>query len=124
MTKSPVRIFSVLFLFLAVSALPSFAHKVKDADWKTGTLTKIETTRIGPPFPWGQHLQMRYTIEGADGIVYYAIRTMNPTDRPLNVTLHGPARYAIDDDHFYLADDSGKQHKLFIERKVLKSGNP
>jgi hypothetical protein len=42
-------------------------------------------------------------------------------DKPLNVTINAPVKFAIENEDCYLLDDQGTEHKLVVEKKTLKS---
>ena len=61
-----------------------------------------------------------YTIDAGE-MIYVAVReTHLRGDKPLNVTVNAPIKYAIKGHDVYLMDDDGKQHKLSLQKKILK----
>jgi hypothetical protein len=42
-------------------------------------------------------------------------------DKPLEVTVNAPVKFAIEKGDCYLLDDEGKEHKLMVEKKILKT---
>ena len=61
-----------------------------------------------------------YTID--DGKYRWVVsrRMTKKDDKPLNLTLNAPVKFAIEKKACYLLDDEGEEHKLTVERKTQK----
>jgi hypothetical protein len=126
MRWSGVAVSSVLFVAMAAQA----AHKIPDSAWQTGTLRSVtsdRTSRVVGTFNNGSGVvgeQVRiithFTIE-SELYIYQADRTTNRHDKPLDITINAPVKFAIDGTDMYLCDDAGKPHELTIATKALKS---
>jgi hypothetical protein len=118
----------VLFLgiFSAVSA-------AKDRAWTTGILVNSETQRgtrtVGIPSAIGSGPMIAtlrndvklYTIDDGRYVWVVSRRMLKKHDKPINVTINAPVKFAVEDQDCYLLDDQGKEHKLVVEKKTLKT---
>jgi len=116
----------VFVVFSAVSV-------AKDRAWRTGTLVDSQTQRdtrtvgipptiiTGPKVATLRNDITYYTID--DGKYRWVVsrRMTKEDDKPLNVTIDAPVKFAIENKHCYLLDDEGEEHKLTLERKTLKT---
>jgi len=119
---------AVLFLVVCSSFLLA-----KDRAWTTGTLVNAETERgtrdvgvpptiiTGPKVVSLRNDVTYYTID--DGKYRWVVsrRMTKKDDKPLNVTVDGQVKFAIEKRTCYLLDEQGEEHKLAVERKTLKS---
>jgi len=134
-TVTPVSLLFLLSLLLlsAVAPAPAIAaDKIPDSAWQTGTLRNVTSdthSRVLGMMNNGQGMvgtQVRivwhYTIDGGQ-YVYEADRTTKRHDKPLNVTINGPVKFAVVGMDLYLCDDVGKVHKLAIATKTLKTAD-
>jgi hypothetical protein len=117
-------------LFLVVfSAVPV----AKDRAWTTGTLVNSETQRgtrtVGVPSTIGSGPMIAtlrndvtlYTIDDGKYVWVVSRRMIKKHDKPLNVTINAPVKFAVENEDCYLLDDQGKEHKLVVEKKTLKT---
>ena len=124
--SSMISIFSILLIFCAAG----YAND-KDLAWKTGSLTDVHVdkgSRIsGSATPAnGSLAQLRYDtvyyqIETSDTIYVATQLLRRRKDTPLNVTVNGQVKFALKGTDFYLIDEGGKQNKLALEKKTLKT---
>jgi hypothetical protein len=62
-----------------------------------------------------------YTIDDGKYVWVVSSRMIKKHDKPLNVTINAPVKFAIENEDCYLLDDQGTEHKLVVEKKTLKS---
>ncbi len=117
-------------LFLVVCSAVCLA---KDHAWATGTLIDSETERgtrtVGIPSTVGSGPLIAtlrndvtlYTIDDGKYLWVVSRRIVKKKDKPLNLTVNGPVKFAIEHGDCYLLDDEGKEHKLVVEKKTLKT---
>jgi hypothetical protein len=116
-------------LFLVVCS-PSFL--AKDRAWTTGTLVNADTERdsrtvgvpptivTGPKIVTLRNDVTYYTIDDGKYLWVVSRRMTKKDDKPLNVTINAPVKFAIEKKACYLLDEQGEEHKLVVERKTLK----
>jgi hypothetical protein len=117
-------------LFLCVFSAVSVA---KDRAWKTGTLVNAETqsgTRTvgipptiitGPKITTLRNDVTFYTIDDGKYVWVVSRHMTKSEDKPLNVTVNAPVKFAIEKKACYLLDEQGEEHRLAVERKILKT---
>jgi hypothetical protein len=117
-------------LFLGIFSAVSVA---KDRAWKTGTLVNAETQSgsktvgIPPTIITGAKITTLrndvtfYTIDDGKYVWVVSRHMTKAEDKPLNVTINAPVKFAIEKKSCYLLDDQGEEHKLAVERKILKT---
>jgi hypothetical protein len=112
---------------LAVLTVISTQANSKDRDWKTGTLTDIQSqtgTWMEGKHPRNSEI-ISYQIETSE-MIYVAkqisvqVIRLAPDPKPLGLTINGPVKFAIEKSDFYLQDENGKEHKLILEKKIAK----
>lgn len=124
-----------LVIALAPSRLlsPTSTAAAKQHDWQDGTVTKITSEAPGATAPQAE-IVFRYRINRA----YYWIKTSNITyvlenawsvgfhspKAPLNVTLNGKIKIAIEGKNAWILDDSGKQIERPIVAKIAENNAP
>jgi hypothetical protein len=126
-----VRHIAVALSLLILVGDTCLADKILDSDWKTGTLIDV-TSQTGRRTVGsvsggqGQVHTLRddatyYEIDAGD-LIYVAKRTLTRRgDKQLKLTVNMPVKFAIKKDDFYILDEDGKEHKLSIEKKTLKT---
>ncbi|MGB8066047.1 MAG: hypothetical protein WCF26_29460 [Candidatus Sulfotelmatobacter sp.] len=62
-----------------------------------------------------------YTIDDGKYLWVVSRRMVKKHDKPLNLTINAPVKFAIEKGDCYLLDDEGKEHKLMVEKKILKT---
>jgi len=62
-----------------------------------------------------------YTIDDGKYVWVVSRRMRKKHDKPLNVTINAPIKFAVENEDCYLLDDQGKEHKLVVEKKTLKT---
>jgi hypothetical protein len=126
-----------LAVVLLLIAIPAFAAKVPADAWQTGTLTdivdeqKAVTNEHTHTYGNRQHstttdasyLIPHYLIE-TDKYVYEAIANSGDRRRTLTVTVNGPLKYALLGNDLYVQDEKGKEHKMTVLKKTLKTQQP
>ena len=123
------RLLNIAFVFVVFSAV----SVAKDRAWKTGTLVNAETqsgTRtvgIPPTIITGPKIETLrndvtfYTIDDGKYVWVVSRHMTKKDDKPLNVTINAPVKFAIEKKACYLLDEQGEEHKLAVERKILKT---
>ena len=119
---------AILFLAVCTVICPA-----KDRAWTTGTLMDSETERgtrtVGIPSTVGSGpliVPMRnditlYTIDDGKYVWVVSRRMVKKNEKPLDLTVNAPVKFAIENGNCYLLDDEGKEHKLVVEKKTLKT---
>ena len=122
-----------LFYSALVLVVCSTVSIAKDRAWRTGTLVNAETERgsrsvgipptiiTGPKIATLRNDITYYTID--DGKYRWVVsrRMTKKDDKPLDVTIDAPVKFAIEKKNCYLLDNQGEEHKLTVERKRLKN---
>jgi hypothetical protein len=123
---------SLLFSLLFVQFCPVLSH-AKDRAWTIGTLVASETERgtrtVGIPSTIGSGPMIAtlpndvtlYTIDDGKYLFVVSRRITKKHDKPLDLTLNAPVKFAIERSDCYLLDEEGKEHKLVVEKKTLKA---
>ena len=62
-----------------------------------------------------------YTIDDGKYVWVVTRHMTKKDDKPLNITVNSPVKFAIEKKVCYLLDEQGEEHKLTVERKTLKS---
>lgn len=62
-----------------------------------------------------------YTIDDGKYLWVVSRRITKKHEKPLDLTVNAPVRFAIEKSDCYLLDDEGKEHKLVVEKKTLKT---
>jgi len=115
----------VIVVFSAVSM-------AKDRAWITGTLVNAQTESgsrnigipptiiTGPKIKTLRNDVTYYTLD--DGKFRWVVsrHMTKKDDKPLDVTIDSPVKFAIEKKDCYLLDNQGEEHKLKVERKTLK----
>ena len=124
-----MRLLYFAFVFL-VFAVVSVA---KNRTWRTGTLVNAETQSeprtigIPPTIITGPKIKTLrndvtfYTIDDGKYVWVVSRHMTNKDDKPLNVTINTPVKFAIEKKACYLLDEQGEEHKLRLERKLPKT---
>ena len=126
------KVLAVLVLLLV--SLPAFS-KVPANAWQTGTLADSSEsfhTRGGGAITgnqYGLHGAMgtheypivQYTIE-TDSYIYQANLVLhNDREKRPSLTVHGPIKFAIVKSDLYIQDENGKEYKLVLDKKAMKT---
>jgi hypothetical protein len=119
-----------VLLFLVVCSIISLA---RDRAWTTGTLVDSETERgtrtVGIPSTIGSGPMIAtlpndvtlYTVDDGRYMWVFSRRMTKKHDKPLDLTVNAPVKFAVEKGDCYLLDDEGKEHKLVVEKKTLKT---
>lgn len=123
------RLFGIFLVLVIALTGVATVHAKKELQWQNGRLLDSNTATGSRLVGINGNLQERrndrtyYQIE-TDQYVYVVSRSLvRRRDKPLDVTINGPVRFAIDGLDVVLKDDDGKEHKLTLEKKILKSAN-
>ncbi len=132
---TPGRLLVLISLLMLVALAPATvaaAKKIPDSAWQTGTLRNVTNdtnSRLVGMYNNGYgmvgekvRIVWHYIID-AGQYVYESERTTRRHDKPLNLTINGPVKFAVDGMDLYLRDEDGKVHKLTIATKTLKPEN-
>jgi hypothetical protein len=123
-------------LTLACVLLLSFGCAAKDRNWMNGTLLDEQTQRgtrtVGIPSTYGSgplitslpNDVVTYVIDDGKYIWVIAQHITNKRGHPLELTVNGPVKFAIEGHDCYVLDEQQKEHKLPVEKKVLKQEQP
>ena len=120
-------------LLLVICSLASVA---RDRAWTTGTLLDSQTERgtktVGIPSTVGsgplivtrRNDVTLYTIDDGKYVWVVSRRMVRKNDKPLDLTINAPVKFAVEEGDCYLLDDQGKDHRLMVEKKTLKTPSP
>lgn len=61
-----------------------------------------------------------YTIDDGKYLFVVSRRMTKKHDKPLDLTVNAPIKFAIEKSDCYLLDEEGNEHKLTVEKKTLK----
>ncbi len=123
-----MRIFILLFVTLyasVVSAQPS--------QWQDGTLVKITDDAPGvasnaPETVYRYQIRRAYYWVKVGDMTYVFVNSwsvgFHSPKAPLNVTLNGKVKIAIEKQNAYVLDDSGKEIKRPLVAKIAKPAEP
>lgn len=105
----------IVVLALLTNAVCAPAPK---RQWSEGTVTSQLTV-------WGRAYSFTIDSEGCatrlSACYTFKVEFPSPVRRPtLNVTIHGPIKYAVEKDHIYLLDDDGKEIRMIVTEKTLR----
>lgn len=124
-----------IILLVSLSCI-AFAEKIPADAWQTGTLKDSSESwhsrsagSINGNTGYGVHGTM---VSREYPIVQYSIETEAYTyeanlvlkhakDKQPPVTVNGPIKFAIIKNDFYIQDEQGKEHKLVLVKKTLKT---
>jgi hypothetical protein len=132
----------LLICLIAVTLLfvnPSFGgKKVKPRNWQTGKLVDSQSSqslvgtvdRPGVVLTNGRRItndskqavyatQEIFVLEG-ETLTYTVSETLGRGATPANLTVNGPIKFAVEGGVLYLLDESGKEHRTEIVKKVLR----
>lgn len=128
---------SLAVLLLCLVPLPAFSKSIPADAWQSGTLkdsSESSHVRSGGVIngnEYGTHGVMasheypivEYTIETETYIYQVNLVLRRDRDKRPALTIHGPIKFAIVKSDFFIQDEQGKQYKLVLARKTLKT-NP
>lgn len=95
-----------------------------EREWQTGALLDTQGSRVYLGTFGGS--TVHYGINEVEVIdvgkcVYYVGRVLKwRWNKTANLTVNAPVQFAIQGQTMYLLDESGRQHKTLIIKKVLK----
>jgi hypothetical protein len=126
-----MRVTLALLLF---ACLPAFSAKVPADAWQGGTLRDSSESwhSKSAGTVHGNHGSMssreypivRYVID-TDGYIYEADLVLGHANaKQPAVTVNGPIKFAIVKSDFYIQDEQGKEFKLVLAKKTLKTPPP
>jgi len=64
---------------------------------------------------------MLYTIDDGKYVWVVSRRMIKKHDKPIEVTINATVKFAVENQDCYLLDDQGKEYKLVVEKKTLKT---
>jgi len=119
----------VLALVLAgaflLDATPATAGKKHD--WQDGTLVDITddapgATQPGAETAWGYHIKRAYYWIRVGSMTYVLVNSwavgFHSPKAPLNLTLNGKVKVAVEGKNVFLLDDAGKEVKRPLVTKI------
>jgi hypothetical protein len=101
------------------------SKKQRERDWQNGKVLSAEpkdAQTFGYPMLWPMLYRIKqvwmYIIE-TETMLY---ELLWPVSMPLNVTINGPVRFAVDKNRVvYVIDDEDRENKLTLFRKLAKT---
>jgi hypothetical protein len=111
---------------MALFASAAFSAKIPATAWQAGTLTDLTTDTeskivgLNGMLVQGHYVITHYFIESAD-YIYEANLVLHARDKQPPVTVNGPIKFALAGTDFYIQDEQGKEHKLALVKKTLKT---
>jgi hypothetical protein len=121
------KLFKTLILLAVVVMSISTVHAKKELQWQSGTLLDSNTQTgsrlagVNGTIEERRNDRTYYQIETAQYSYVVSRTLLRRHDKPLNVTINGPIQFAIDGEDVYVKDDTGTEHKLTLEKKIVKS---
>lgn len=117
------RAFSLLIALLLVSYAIA---RVPASAWQTGTLKGLTTDTDSKLLGMnGTLVQLHFVITHyfieSPTYIYEADLRLRAKDRQPPVTVNGPIRFALVKNDFYIQDEDGREIKLMLVKKTLKS---
>src|SRR5439155_4076354 len=116
----------VVIFMLAVLPVITLAASIK-RDWKEGTWRdsqRFSETRgaiaVGPSIVILPKVVQRFVI-GTPEYFYSAEQRLKGRQKPLPMTVNGSVKYALDKETIYVIGDDGKEYKLALTKKVLRT---
>jgi hypothetical protein len=100
--------------------------KVPDSAWQTGTLRDLTTDRdskligLNGMLVQAQFVITHYFIESS-AYIYEADLRSRAKDKQPPVTVNAPIKFALVGNDFFIRDEDGKEHKLMLMKKTVKS---
>jgi len=122
-----------LLACLLLIGILSAGSLARDRTWTTGTLVNSETQRgtrtVGIPSSIGSGPMiatlrndiMLYTIDDGKYVWVVSRRMIKKHDKQIEVTINATVKFAVENQDCYLLDDQGKEYKLMVEKKTLKT---
>jgi hypothetical protein len=126
---------SLIALAIALAATGSSAFggkKEKIRNWQIGRLLDSQRSKdaVGavdrPPIGFDNRHRTSVVYQIQDTFVIetdkltYTVSEIVQSGKPANLTVNGPVKFAIEDTTLYLMDESGKEHRTEIVKKVLR----
>ena len=104
-------------IVLVLAVLLAAASPANARDWKPGTIDLTSETRVSSKLG-GEKSTLHYTIQTADR-VYFAEYSYKPghDGEPPKILLSAPTNIAIEGNHAYVLDVTGKEVKLHLVKK-------
>ena len=123
----------VVAIALAFTGSAFGGKKAKPRNWQTGRLLDLQRSQnpVGavdrPPIGFDNRhrttvvyqTQDTFLIE-TDALIFTVTEIVRGGAKPANLTVNAPIKFAIEDTTLYLIDESGKEHRTEIAKKVLR----
>jgi len=124
-----------IVLLLSFSCI-AFAEKIPADAWQTGTLKGSEeswhsrsvgmlnthsNSTLHGISAGGEYPIVEYTIETSQYIYEAHLVLGRASDSQPLITVNGPIKFAIVKSDFFIQDEQGKQWKLVLTKKTLKT---
>lgn len=123
----------IVAVLVVISLSVASVGAAKQHEWQEGILTKITSEAPGALTPGAETL-FRYRIKRsyywitAGNITYVVVNSwsvgFHSPKAPLNVTLNGKIKIAIEGKNAYILDDAGKQIERPIVAKIAEAASP
>ncbi len=124
MSKTVLK--SLIAMALTTVLLTSLGASQKKRDWREGawrSSDRMTDTRgavaAGATVVLVKRATQEFLIETSD-YEYLIAQRLKSRQKPLPMTVNGPARFAIDKDDVYVIAEDGKEYKLELLQKTLK----
>jgi hypothetical protein len=104
----------------------SAAARVPASAWQSGTLKDLTTDTesrivgLNGMLVQGHIVITHYFIESS-AYIYEADLRLHAKDKQPPVTVNAPIKFALVGSDFYIQDEEGKEHKLMLVKKILKT---
>jgi hypothetical protein len=126
---------TLVFLLLVSFSAAAIAEKVPSDAWQTGTLKDTSDTwhSRSAGFVSGTHGNLngsmvsreypivRYVIDAGQYTYEADLVLRHKRDKRPAVTINGPITFAVVKSDLFIQDEQGKEHKLQLARKTLKT---
>jgi len=95
--------------------------KEKVHQWQKGMLTDVSSRDASRLIDGTSYEKLLWTYTIDDGTYIWKLqRDTKRHDTPLDVTVNTKVDFAIDGHEAFLKDESGKEHSLSVQTKILK----
>jgi hypothetical protein len=129
---------TLVFLLLISFSAAATAEKVPSDAWQTGTLkdTSDSWHSRSAGFVNGNHGNLNgsmvsreypivhYVVDAGQYIYEADLVLRHKANKRPAVTINGPITFAVVKSDFFIQDEQGKEHKLQLAKKTLKTSIP
>jgi hypothetical protein len=128
-----MRIFILVLATLCVLVVSAQPQCPKHCQWQDGTLVNITDDAPGvasnaPETVYRYHIRRAYYWVEVGDMTYVLVNSwsvgFHSPKAPLNVTLNGKVKIAIEKQNAYILDDSGKEIERPLVAKIAQPATP